>query len=677
MKIIHSSGEAYDLPRDAVLEMERPNPFFNAYGERSLPITLPASARNRRLAEYADDMTGERKPSQRIDAAIQAGVFFYRCKQAILSGNRKKGIETSFYLNLGSFYEKIRDVKLSTIFAGKVLSFGSVTAAIAFVRSLYVTYDSRFACFPSVIDSNISINRLGTNAADGYPRLYNDVAQTLTTDGKTIALDPGYYITPFIRANHLLSEVFGWFGYTPAENFFTRTAPFDKMVFVNSNIDTIVKGEIRYAHIVPDCTVSTLLDAFRYLFNCEFIPDEPNRIIHIELFDDVLSESSATDLTDCVVGDYTVKQPETYKQIRLTAKYVTWTSAPSSSGRPVPTLGIPTDTDEKFNSLSDLLNKYPKAEYNPVSGEFTRRGFKGTDLLVQRLGYITCDYEAEEKYETQQKDAPVVLPLVRLVTPLGGRDPTPPYIVVLLGKGRELNSKLVMDGAVEEDPETEDSGVEDNENAALDIMPCFVARREDNKADYGTTLNYAPGGIRLWNHTLSFNGPDGLFERFWRKYDNMLRNSKWEIEAELLLSESQKATLAAHKKVIISGQELLPDVIRYIPGIRRPLEGRFFTTKLYEPVDEALTESARLEGNITLYKWVLAYSQSVPGYGRYAFVDDPVTIFYDPPTAAQYAAGGKYHIRSYAVQFYNTSSVDGPVNPVAGTLTVWLEPSLK
>ena len=77
MKIIHASGEAYDLPADAVLEMERTNPFFNAYGERSLPLMLPPSDKNRRLMDYADDMTGIRKPSQRIDASIHAGIFFY------------------------------------------------------------------------------------------------------------------------------------------------------------------------------------------------------------------------------------------------------------------------------------------------------------------------------------------------------------------------------------------------------------------------------------------------------------------------------------------------------------------------------------------------------------------------------------------------------------------------
>ncbi|MCC8153604.1 MAG: hypothetical protein LIP01_04945 [Tannerellaceae bacterium] len=119
MKIIHSSGEPYDISPDTTLEMERTNPFFNEYGEQSLPITLPPTARNRKLLSWPDDITGITKLTQRADATIQTGLFSFQARQAILSRNKKEGISTSFYLNTGAFYEKIQDVKLSTIFEKK------------------------------------------------------------------------------------------------------------------------------------------------------------------------------------------------------------------------------------------------------------------------------------------------------------------------------------------------------------------------------------------------------------------------------------------------------------------------------------------------------------------------------------------------------------------------------
>ena len=166
MDIIHESGKAYDLG-DIQLTLSRMNPFFNDYGEQSLPVTLPPTDKNRELLIYPDNMAGISKASQRINAMIQHGVFSIPCRQAILSANRKSGIETSFYLNTGAFYEKIKDVPLSTVFEDKVLKFASVSKAISFCRNLFITHDDRFALFPAILESEfqrkIWIKEVGNN----------------------------------------------------------------------------------------------------------------------------------------------------------------------------------------------------------------------------------------------------------------------------------------------------------------------------------------------------------------------------------------------------------------------------------------------------------------------------------------------------------------------------------
>lgn len=108
---------------------------------------------------------------------------------------------------------------------------------------------------------------------------------------------------------------------------------------------------------------------------------------------------------------------------------------------------------------------------------------------------------------------------------------------------------------------------EDNEE--LKPMPAFVFHA--GKLDYGTILNHDADGNKLWNYTLAYHGPDGLFERFWRNYDSLLRNSLLEIKASMLLSDIQKVSLSEYRKVTIEGQELLPSAIQYSPGSREPL----------------------------------------------------------------------------------------------------------
>ena len=45
-------GEAYQLNPDTQLSVERTNPFFNDYGEQTVPCPLPASDHNMRLLDY-------------------------------------------------------------------------------------------------------------------------------------------------------------------------------------------------------------------------------------------------------------------------------------------------------------------------------------------------------------------------------------------------------------------------------------------------------------------------------------------------------------------------------------------------------------------------------------------------------------------------------------------------
>ena len=672
MDIIHESGKAYDLG-DIQLTLSRMNPFFNDYGEQSLPVTLPPTDRNRELLIYPDNMAEIGKASQRINAMIQHGVFSIPCRQAILSANRKTGIETSFYLNTGAFYEKIKDVPLSTVFEDKVLKFASVSEAISFCRNLFITHDDRFALFPAILESG-SLNATGDPGPDGYPRLYNDVERTEVVDEKTIRLAPGFYISPFIRGLHLLEEIFAYLGYTLEDSFFSRTTPFKDMVFLNNTIDTIVRGEIRYSQIVPDCMIKTILDVYRYKFCCEFIPDETRKTIRIVLFDENLNETPSCDLTDCVAGKYTVNHPSSFKQLKLTCDRLTPPEEKQESERPMPTTGRATGNEnEEFSTLVDLLKKYPDVEYNQISGEFVRRGYKGITPVTQRISLVTMDYYAGGTLETESKESPDVLPAM-VYTPVFGSGGAGaiPHLGIYIGTGRSLNSSIIMDSVNDSTSEVVGEA-EDNEE--LKPMPAFVFHA--GKLDYGTILNHDADGNKLWNYTLAYHGPDGLFERFWRNYDSLLRNSLLEIKASMLLSDIQKVSLSEYRKVTIEGQELLPSAIQYSPGSREPLESTFLTTRLYEPVSTAMAEAERFASHVSKYKWKVNYSRSNASDSvkrRWVFKEEPVTIYYAPPSAYQYVQGGKYHQATYPVQFYSRGSASGPTDPEDGTLTVWLEP---
>lgn len=676
MKIIHPSGECYDLKPDTALDMSRKNPFFNEYGEQSLPITLPATEKNRRLTSYPDDLANISKhTTRRIDATIQSGIFSIKSRQAILSGKRKEGIQTSFYLNEGAFYEKYKDLQLSEVFKDKVITFSSVPDAITFVRNLMVNYDERFACFPVMAITDEANTQVGfineidtTKTTDNYYHLYNEEARSETIGENTISLAPGFYISPFIRGNHLLKEIFAYLGYTLNDNFFTRTTPFRDMVFLNNNIDTLIKTEIRYTQIVPDAMVSTILNVYRNRFCCEFIPNESNKTIDIVLFSEVIDAPASRDITRTLTSEPQISYPKTFRQVQLSAEKMTTIGEKKSAKRGE---SMYQSTENQFNTLKDLLDKYPDAKLDKTTGALSHIGFQGFSKVTETIGSLNCNYYAGGNLETEKKESPDLLIDMKKIHQ--GRNGATIRLYPFIGIARALNSTIVLDNTLADTSESSDKSTEKS-TQELKPMLCFAHHSPSRKYDIGTIYNYDENENRLWDYTLAFNGEDGLFERFWRKFDNLLRNSLLDVSAQQLLSEEQKLSFSSYKKVILKNEELLPNEIKYSPGIRQPAECTYFTTKLYEPISSAPPEAGRIKTQT--YYWEVKMTQSHTGYRYRQYKQQPTVVYPAPPTPEEYKHGGRYHQKTFDVQYANRMNVtDGSLSsPVDGTLTVWLEP---
>ena len=675
MKIVHSSGEELELNPGTVLDISRTNPFFNNYGEQSLPVKLPSGQRNRRILGYPEDLSGIRKMSQRADASIQEGVFFIQCRQAVLSADDKE-IDTSYYLNVGSFYEKMKNLKLTTIFKDKVIRFNSVESAISYVRGTMINQDPKFTCFPILIEhqdtGNITaLNRFGAPIkSDGYFSLINEVTRTETVDDNIISVPPGFYITPLVRVMHVLEETFKFLGYSMDDNFFTRTEPFASMVFLNNNIDTIVNEEIRYEQIVPDITVSALLDIFRYRFCCEFIPDEVRKKIKIVLFNEVVEGKPVRDLSAFLTNIPKINHGAKYKQIKLSAEkgpIISWSTDGTEDGK-----WISSTPDYLNKTLPDIASMYPEAMIDKSRGIIYREGFSADRTIREIVGCVNCDYFAGESddFDTEKKESPDVMVNIDSL-PLSGGDA--PFV----GVSRSLNSNIVLDDVPRQSSTSADTTQNKSE---LKAMMCFVVHTPERRYDYGTIYAHDPGNTRLWPYALCYNGPDGLYEKFWRKYDDMLRNSMRPVTAKLLLNEIDKLNLTCYEKVSIHNQELLPNVIKYPVGKTADAECTFLTTKLYEPLVSAKSESDHFPDS--KYRWNVRWKRSDNDtYTYFKLKETPVTFFPPPPTEEQYRRGGKYYEKSFAVEL--GMEIELPwgkpiiVGKVDGTFTVWLEPVVR
>lgn len=656
MKIINTNlNQAYQLNPETQLEVERPNLFFNDWGEQTNPVDLPDTDLNRRMTGYPDLLSNRNKPSAKINCTIQDGEYFMPCRQAILGAQRHSKISTSFYMNEGSFLAKISDISLKELFGDEVIpGISTVTEGIDFCRSLVKGSNPHYAIFPVIIDDGTTfqngtssykqINRYGSVDGDGVfhddigtnPDFYNAVNRTETVDSSEITITAGFYMSPFIRANYLLQRIFQHLGYTLLDNFFTQTAPFPDMVFINTCADSLVNGTVRVVDLLPDCMCNTILEVFRKKFLCEFIPDEAGRTVKIELFKDCLSQTPSYDLSSFLASYPEVSFPESYQQLILSSE-----NKLSDSG-----------SIDSEDSLADLAVKYPSVEYDYIFGTFSRKGYKynGVNMIFgpsiyainENVSSSSMRYYEGGNLKTKEIKVPDIQPEFRFFYT---------YNFLFVGSPKFLNSKIVSSGTTS----TEETDAEsDSNNEQLKPMLAFAYR--SSGLPRGTITNYRSytysdtTDFRLSDYSLCYNGPDGLFERFYREYDDLLRNSLHPIKIDFLLPDYLKISLPAHLPIMLNGQKMLIDRIKYqIGGKNEPLESELLTMNRYEPISSAKSFSDIIPTQY--YKWVAQSSSksvSESEYNASPYKD----LTFDPifpslrPSAELAASGKKFYERT-------------------------------
>lgn len=609
MKIVNTAtGKAYHLDPDTQLEVERTNPFFNDVGEQTLPVTIPDSDHNRAILDYPDVMANKSKPGQNIDATIQDGEYFSACRQAILGAKRKEGIETTFYMNEGAFFGRIPDTRLSAVFGEETIpGIKTVRQGVEFCRDLLFNGHEIYAIFPILAKGDDSdttkwLNRVelmrpdtgeyisspGNTGGFSYLGFVNEYPREEVVDDYPISIPIGCYMTPFVRANYVLRRMFDYFGYMLEKTFFEKTHPFDDMVFLNNTEDTLLNGDIRLTDMIPDMMCSTLLNMYRKRFGCEFIPDEVNKTVKIEFLKDILTDDPAADLSGCVDGELYLTFPGVYKQLKISSKD-----------------SISSDND--YDSLAEVVAKFPDAYWQPGIGYYCRRacsvnvsnGTKSTTdeiIASPNLPYYANDNN--EDVEIEVPDCAVEMRYPAYKNADGEIIIGPPPGVVLgyygmfpyIGETQSLNSTIIHHDA--EDSSDNDTSVKaDNKEQSPMLAFAYFDTAPSNVFCRGTVTNYNSSRRRLFDYSLQYNGEDGIFEQFYRPYDNILRNSFHTVKANLLLSQHQKQNIPSYKKVSIHNQELLVDKLNFtIGGKNEPKESEFRTIRLYEPVDVAKSE---------------------------------------------------------------------------------------
>lgn len=698
MKIINLSKQsAYELKPDTKIEVERTNPFFNEYGEQSVPLSIPSTDHNRLLLGLPDQL-GRRGKMEPQEVAIADGDYYQQCRQYVLSAQYKGDISTSFYLNDGSFYSRIQNVKLKDVFGEETVpNVSTVEQAIQFCRNLRTNTDPHFTIFPLLLtdDSGLDtgfnfkiLNAYGkektlaskeiysfsptprTVSVDAFDPMsdgagcdfYNAVQRTEYIGEIPITLAPGYYISPFIRANYVLQRVFQRFGYTLSENFFTQTAPFSTMALLNKVIDTLVNGHIYLADLVPDVTVSDFLAMFRKKFCCEFSVNEGTRTVGVVFLKDIVDAPAQTDLSGQMTSrpNINYKSDKDFKRVSIQLKDV-----------------LDTDLEDTYDDLDALMKANSGAYFDVRDGCIYKDGWSGNFKVKTKVAEASMPYNTgESAIEAQEIKSTDVMPEFRELTFTGewdGENVTWQMQKVLyVGDYVTLNSKMIITG--EDNQET----TADYQTQPLMLAFCHI----NNNAAVGTISAYNIYNTemleRISNYALYFYGEDGLFNRFYRPLDTLYRNAMQETKVNLLLSNAQKQHLTAYDKVLLHGVPYFFQKLKFtLGGKSDPVESELLSLQLLTPTYYAKNTEEQFPIVNAEYKWVGHITEEQVTQSQYeqSGLDRERTFqtIYPPIPSADYANQHYAEQVSYTKQMIRHGSFWRHAKYAYTKTTVWLE----
>lgn len=717
MKITNlDKGKTYQLGEGAKLEVERTNPFFNDYGETTTPLDIPASDYNRMILGYPDTF-GLREKMVAANVSIEDGEYFAQCRQIVLSAQHKGNISSSFYINDGSFYSKIQNVKLKSIFKDEMVpGCSTLDECISFCRSLIGGKNENYDIFPVLLTDDSGkdtgydykiLNGWGNQqklpdakywrfkntggyehvaAPDAYDfvtcagksnRFQGEFNRTEYVNEIPVSLTRGYYISPFIRANYVLKRVFKYFGYDLQENFFTRTEPFTKMVLVNNVIDVMVNGHIRIEDLLPDVSVSDFLSVFRKKFLCEFVSDEGTHQASIIFLKDAVESAPVADLTRQMTEEPTLsyKTASDYKRVVLRAKHQ-----------------ADSDAEDSYDDLKDMLAKNTGAYFDKVDGCFYKDGYSGNYHVKSKIGEGSQSYDTGgEDTDTQDIEIPEMIPETRtLKYRQSADDDTISREMgrfLYIGNYATLNSSMKV--ATEDNSESSEEAVTTPVMLAFpyvstDGMPCGTVTAYDIHYEYdnrfGPPSHASEESLyrKIFDYALVYNGDDGIFEKFYRQYDLLLRNSLQELKVKLLLTQSQKQNLPSYAKIVIRGVSFFFNKLKFtLGGKSEPTESELRTIALTTPINEAERMTDVMPALSCQYRWV-GHEETVEVTGsEYENSGDDkdrtFKIIYPPLPSAEYV-GQKYGLqKTFVSQKTRHATMFRHSKWVYHCTTTWLE----
>lgn len=605
---INYKEETFDLPNDFSIEIENTSPIFNERGSQSVSATLPLTRNNLRITGHLNRLDIENNPNNDKTINISDGAIRRIGKINFTQVSRLEGFTFNIGFDEGEIYNLWNDVSLRSLPNLPIDTFESTSSLINHLQEIMLEKEANPALhifpicvnMPSVHDNDEDIyypeylNKFrrktvvpsGTNTytLNGSARKENFVIS-----GKVVetTLPEGYGITPFLKVSWIMEFIFSVYGYKILDNPIATHPQLRRLVVLNNAADCCVKAQISYADLMPDCTINEFFQALYCRFGLIFFIDGNTKSVRFKFLKDILSSPAVQDWSK-LKADYPLINYTAGQQLRLSAK--------TSISGPYPSLVAAPSAD----SLDRFLEPYGHIVGKTYAGGYLSWSdgyYFVRKISTQELDAVSSDFFPWDKnadldyHEIASVDE--CLPM-KWTYPDNNTYSCPAY---LFGKVHRYTNIASADVDI------------DKEDRSTPLCFCFAHPCSSTKFPYGSPRCTGPNGSpstesgHTYDISMTFVGDDGLFNRFWKEYDAMLRHANHTVEIPMHLSWNLLQNTDYSIPISIDGQRLLIDQQRYQLPLHSntPATVLLRTLKLLKPYD--LNEEQTVVILPQLYKW--------------------------------------------------------------------------
>lgn len=675
MKLIVEKGEL-SIPEGFSFEIQQNSAFFSEDGAASVATTIPATPADLAKLDNPTRIARRNRFVNLFPAMISQGVFRKKGTLVVNSAS-EDGITCAVALEDSDFYSNWKDAQLKELFSSIVDRTYSTPAD---------WYEWLFKVYRTQVESDFRLIPVAVCGADGeykvnnepeWPSSYDDdtifeLAHSvrIETDGEErISVPDGYGIAPFLKLHVFFERLFGLCGYSVGRNCFRTNGDLSELILLHNCSDVICNARIDYSDLVPNKTVSEVLEWMRKKFHAQIVVHPSESSVDIVLLEDILSAGYDADLTGRLIGNATISFSPSSRVV-LSPDTSLDGAAPAAETQEdlLKKYGCVIESDRAGTTDIGLVLDLATGVYSEASAPFSKVSARDTDYSTRmnRIGTNYFSYDRRNSKEFVSMDPCDLMPPMVFVKG---------FLMPFIGNRTHRNTSY------NNSEKDEDQPIIIVEYAGRSVMgyDSTGGRLPGGPSEkmaglhyyYGTTQKYDNRG-RLRPGRYNLTGPD-LFQRFFRRYNKMLLNGLAKLEGRFDIPVEEILSYRMYSLKMFGGQMLLPVSLQYEVGRNvRCRTAEFYQVKDYEDgMDDEPTEIPS-----AAFRWELNDSEVEAAMRKYTsptgttvtakFEDDYSSgdkdFFISAPTAAgqksavigRHVEIGYYTIRNTTERVWNS-----------------------